>query len=83
MRMGTRVRTVQSMEHFSAHRLCSQTNRLSAATFFIFLFSTHVTDPWIDSPVTKLCQEHLDGLPDLMCSVNYLGFPTDKEVRPS
>lgn len=50
--------------------------------FFIFLFSTHVTDPWIDSPVTNLCQEHLDGLPDLVCSVNYLGFLTDKEVQP-
>lgn len=47
-----------------------------------FLFSTHVTDPWIDSLVTNLCQEHLDGLPDLMCSVNYLGFPNDKEVQP-
>jgi len=48
-----------------------------------FLFSTHVTDPWIDSPVTNPCQEHLDGLPDLVCSVNYLGFLTDKEVQPS
>lgn len=51
--------------------------------FFIFLYSTHVTDPWIDTPVTNLCQEHLDGLPDLVCSVNYLGFLTDKEVQPS
>lgn len=50
--------------------------------FLIFLFSTHVTDPWIDSPVTNLCQEHLGGLPDLLCTVNYLGFLTDEEVQP-
>lgn len=35
--------------------------------FFFFLLSTHVTDPWINSPVTNLCQVHLDGLPDLVC----------------
>jgi len=73
--------TVRSMEHYSAYQLRSQTNRLSAATFLTFLFSTHVTDPWLDSPVTNLCQEHLNGLPDLVCSVNYLDFLTDKEVK--
>lgn len=40
-----------------------------------------MTDPWINSLVTNLCQEHLDGLPDLMCPVSYLGFLTDKEVQ--
>lgn len=41
-------------------------NRLLTAPFFFFFkLSTHVTDPWINSPVTNLCQEHLDGLPDL------------------